>query len=147
MRHFLNRLGHAGVDDGVVVLAASGEPLQQRRPGRGQDKDRPGPGDQLFHLLCALPVDLENDIEASGQLLFNPGLGRAVEIAKYLGVLQEFRPLQHVAEHLFAHEVVVDPVPLARPPRPGGMGDGNPQPGIALDQGVDQAGFACTGGG
>ena len=88
MRQFAYGLLQAPADIRLIVPPAF-EPLFQGRKRRGQDKDvdrvlyeRPGP-------LCALPVYLQDDILAVGQLLFHPGARGAVQVAKHGGMFKE----------------------------------------------------------
>ena len=69
----------------------------------------------MLDLRSALPINFEDDIGTLSQLILNPGLGSAIEVAKYLGMLQKLGFFQHGQERAFIDKVVVHPVFFTRP--------------------------------
>src|SRR5215831_7690282 len=81
----LRRVAHLGLGGGepatdrvFAVLAARAEPPLELSGRRRQDEDTDRVGEEPSHLLCALPVDLEQDIAAArpdvGDLLLRRGV-------------------------------------------------------------------------
>src|SRR6056300_1957167 len=66
----------------------------------------------IAHLRRALPIDLENDIDAQSQLLVDPCFRCAIKIAIDLGAFEKLFGLAHRAEGFFIDEVIVNPVDL-----------------------------------
>ena len=144
--HLADGLAHASFDDLAAVLAAVGQAVTQSFLGRRQDEDGFGLRHQLAHLLCTLPVDLQNQVEAFGQGLLDPFLRGAVKVVEDLGVLEKFAAFEHGVELRMVDEVVVDSVHLAWTHGAGGMRDRDANLRLAVDQGLDQAGLAGAGG-
>ena len=119
--HFAHGFTHAFFDYVIAVLAAVGQPLAQGLLGGRQDEDRLGLGHQTPNLLCALPVDLKNQIETFAQRLLKPALRGAVQIPEYFGVFEEFVVLQAFQKLLTADEVVVDAIHFSGTHRPSRM--------------------------
>jgi hypothetical protein len=91
---------------------------------------------------CALPVDFEQYIAAGRQLVGNPLLRRAVEIAMHLGPFEEFVARDHGLEFDVIDEMVFAAVLLARPRPARGVGDGEVNAAFLLQQQADQRGLA-----
>ena len=72
--HLADGLTHAALDDLAAVLAAIGQAVAECFAGRRQDEDRFRLGHQFAHLLGALPVDLQDQVDALGQGLFQRAL-------------------------------------------------------------------------
>src|SRR3977135_540055 len=98
-----------------AVLPAPAQPalelLQDR--GRGKDEDSHRVGKGLSHLLRALPVDFEHDVQAVRARLGDPLLRSAVAISVDLGRFQELPALKHRVEGLAVDEMILAPVYFA----------------------------------
>ena len=92
-----------------------------------------------------LPVDFQNHVATGLQLLAHRVLRRAVQVTEHLGVLNELRPLDQLAEFLLGDEVVVPPMLFAFASRPRRVRDGQLDGGIVADQRFDKTGFAGAG--
>ncbi len=64
-------------------------------------------GGEFEELLCALPVNVEDDVLSVGQGLFYRGAGGAVVIVEDFGVFQHFVVVDHFAEFVGVCEDVV----------------------------------------
>jgi predicted alpha-1,6-mannanase (GH76 family) len=84
---------------------------------------------------------------AAAQLPLDEIARGAVEVIEHLGVLQERVLRRQLLELRHADEMVFAPVALVRAARARGVRDRQPQPGLALKQGVDEGGLARAGGG
>ena len=71
---------------------------------------------------------------------------RAVEIAEHFGVLEESAVRDQSLEHAAIDEVVVLAIDIARPRRPRRVRHRQHDAGLALEQRVDETGFAGAGG-
>jgi hypothetical protein len=129
-----------------AVGAPLGEaPLQLRPAGRGdEDTHRVGPlaGD----LDGTLDLDVQNHVLALLHGLVHIALGRSVEVAHILGVLQELLLGDPLAEGVHVHEVIVDAVQLAGPGVAGGGGDREVQVFPGFQQGGEHCALAHAGG-
>ncbi len=64
MGHIGDRIAQPALDHLFAVGHAVAKTLFQRAPGRGKDEDRPALGLRLAHLPRALPVDLQDHVDA-----------------------------------------------------------------------------------
>src|SRR5215813_385202 len=121
--HLRRGRGESTADGVFAVFAARTEaPLELL--GRWREEEHADRvGEEPSHLLCALPVDLEQDVAAArpnvGDLLLRGG----VEIAVHFGALEELAGLAHAPEGRAIDEVVLPAVRFARARRPRGVGD------------------------
>src|SRR5207245_1078300 len=105
------------------VAAALLEALAQAQESRGQQEDEPRVRALLAHLTRALDFDLEQQIAAAPQRLFDRGPAGAVAIAVVHRPLEK-RPVANQPVELAGRdEVIVDAVALCWAPRPRGMRD------------------------
>ncbi|MNP58107.1 hypothetical protein D3C76_1529910 [compost metagenome] len=74
---------------------------------RRQNKDAARLGHFGTDLLCALPVDIQEDVNAGRQYLLDGRAGRAVIVAEHFCVLKKCILLNHPAEFVFGDEKVV----------------------------------------
>jgi hypothetical protein len=116
MRAFLRRF----FDGADAVLGAALEPGAELLDGGGQDEDRDHVGTGLFvELEGALIVDVEEDVVAGGELFFDLGTRRAVEIAVHFGGLEQAAIAAHLLEGWHIDEVVMLAVDLVGAARAG----------------------------
>ena len=73
-----------------------------------------GLGLQLADLRGALPVDLQQHVEAGRALVFHGPPRRAVQVAVHERRLEKFALRAHALERVLSDEVVVAPVLFAR---------------------------------
>ena len=97
-------------------------------------------------LLRALPVDVEQDVLASGQGALDSGLGRAVGVAVDARMLEQLAAGRHPVEAGLVDEQVVDAVGLAGALRAGGDRDRQLQLRLQLQDPARERGLAGTGG-
>ncbi len=145
--HFADCFAHASFDDLAAVLATVSQTMAQGFLGRRQNEDGFALRHQLAHLLRALPVDFQNQVEAFGQRLLDPFLRSTVKVIEYLGMFEELAAFEHGVELCMVDEVVVHPIHFARAHGAGGVRDRNANLRFAVDQRLDQAGLAGAGGG
>src|SRR5690625_4124502 len=97
-------------------------------------------------LLRALHIDFQQHVAARFPHCLDPVAARAVKAPKHAGVLQ-INALGHAGlELILADEMIVLTVDLAGARRTGGVGHRQRQPGMALQQGGNQAGLAAAAG-
>src|SRR5260221_13921263 len=81
--YFFAGVAQSPLDGFFRVLASGPQPalelLQDR--GRRKDEDAHHVGENLAHLLGALPVDLEQDVQALGAGFGDPFLGGAIAVS------------------------------------------------------------------
>src|SRR5262245_768670 len=139
--HLRLRRGESAPDGVFAVFAAPAE-ASLELPGRGRkDEHADCVGEEPSYLLCALPVDLEQDVAAArpnvGDLLLRGG----VEIAVHFGALEELARLEHALEGRAIDEVVLSVVRFASARRPGGVRDGQHELAVVGEHRVHERGL------
>ena len=104
---------------------------QLRDRGR-QDEDADHVGEELAHLLRALPVDLEHQVVAAVERCSIQRLRGAVAVAVHLGALEELARSSIATNVARVDEVVLAAVDLARARRARGVGDRQLESRVAL---------------
>src|SRR4029077_19653593 len=94
---------------------AAAEALEEVLERWRDQEDQQGTGDLALDHLCALDVDLQDHVAASGETLADLVARRAVPGAVDLVRLEEAARRALSGEGLRVHEVVVDAVDLAGP--------------------------------
>src|SRR5689334_6514678 len=144
------RVLHPSLDHLEAVLAASRQTLAQLLPARRQHENQHRVGKELLDLQRALPVDLEDDVEATDDARLDRRLRRAVEVAVDLGPLDELAARDHRAERRLVGEVVFAAVLVLAARLPGRVRDRDDEVRVELEQRVDEgrlAGAARGGNG
>ena len=88
------------------------------------------------HLHGALALDIQYHVLAPGHGIVHVHLGRTIEVAHILGILQKGIGGDHIAEGIRLNEVIVHAVLLTLAGRAGSGGYGEIQVITALKQGV-----------
>src|SRR5438552_14855795 len=115
MAHLVAGLGHAGADHPLVVLGAGVQPPRQFAARRRQDENADQIGGRVFaQLLGALPIDVEQHVAALLERLLYRLSRRAIEVAEYLGILQELTILPQLVEAIAVDEMVMPSVDSTR---------------------------------
>src|SRR5262245_16692690 len=133
--------GEPTADGRFAVLSTRTEaPLEFLGRWR-EDEHADRVGKEPSHLLCALPVDLEQDVAAArpnvGDLLLRGG----VEIAVHFGALEELARLEHALEGRAIDEVVLPAIRFAGARRPRGVRDGQHELAVVGEHRVHERGL------
>jgi len=133
-------------NDARIILAALVQTFFQRFDAGRQDKDANRLGIQAFDLTHALPIDFEHDVHPRRRRLVNEIARRAVVVAVDLGPFEQGVALAHLRKLITRHKTVFASVHFAGTGRARRTRHGQAQGRIALEQGLDEAGFARAAG-
>ena len=139
--------GLAAEAEGVKGLAlAEAEPSFQFRKRRGSQEYHEGVLDEGADGGGALNVELDENVHALAEGVFNLLLGNSVPVAVDFGAFQELFAFPHVLEFFPVEEEVVDAVSLGAAAGAGGGGDDEVPGPVEFSHILEDGVFADAGG-
>ncbi|MNT69716.1 hypothetical protein D3C72_2080500 [compost metagenome] len=125
MAHFCNCLRHTFCDNFFAILAAATQATVKLIFRRRQNKNAPRLRHLRTNLLCALPVDIQEHIDAGCQDLLDGFTGCPVEISEYFSVFKERVSANHRSEFIVIYKEIVFAVYFTRTRCPRGVRNRN----------------------
>src|SRR5882672_4648184 len=127
------------------ILAALMQALSKRIDRWREDENPDGMSKGEFYLPRTLPVDLQQDVMAFPHALFYPQTRSRVEVAMYLGTLDEFAARAPGLEVRDRDKVLLAPVLVSGACRAGGVGNRQGDVTFLCQQRVDESRLAGAG--